>query len=113
METFLRNKSFQVDFILQYKDRATAINLDLLDEIDVVVYNSLTKAVLLNRKLSLSEVNKTNASLGMCSIYINPSETVSAPVGAYEYIITIEFSDENYTSGIATPAGEGKCFILK
>ena len=113
METFLKNRSFQIDFVLKYKDTGAAINLALLDEITIEVKHSLTKAILFTKTLTGTDVDITTAASGMCSIYINPSDTVNATAGVYEYVATIEYEDLNFDDDDSNPAGYGNCFILK
>lgn len=112
METILKNKSFEQGFILTYKDTGLAINLDLLDEITVEIINYKSKYVLLTRTLTGGTVSKIIAASGNCSIFINPTDTVNANSGQYDYRITIIYSDSNFDGSTADPAGFGECFIL-
>lgn len=112
METILKNKSFEQGFILTYKDTGLAINLDLLDEITIEIIHNKTKETLLTRTLTGGTVSKIIAASGNCSIFINPSDTVNADRGQYDYIVTILYADSNFDNSTADPAQTGECFVL-
>lgn len=113
METILKNKSFEQGFILTYKDTGGAIDLDLLDEITVTLKHNKYKTTLLTRTLTGGTVSKIIAASGNCSIFLNPSDTVNAESGQYDYIIEIEYVDSNFDDNTANPAQTGECFNLQ
>jgi hypothetical protein len=112
METFLKNKTFEIEFNLIDSDD-DIIDLSLLLEITVVIRKINGGMTLVTKKLSSGGVVIKDASAGICSIYINKLDTIYAEAGTYEYVITPESTDTDYTGDLATPAGFDKCFILK
>ena len=112
METIIKNKSYEQGFILLYKDTGLPINLSSLDEITVEIVHNKTKETLLTRTLTAETVKIITAASGNCSIFINPSDTISADRGQYDYIITILYTDTNFDDNTADPAQTGECFVL-
>ena len=113
METILRGKSYEQGFILTYKDTVVAIDLDALSEITIEIKHNKLKTVLLTRTLTGGTVTKVTAASGNCSIFINPTDTTSADLGQYDYVITILYTDTHFDGDTADPAGFGECFILQ
>lgn len=113
METFLRNKTFEVQLTLLYSDDESAINLDLLTEIEVEIKNAITNRVLVTKKLTTAGVVKITAASGICSVYINKLDTVEAEKGAYIYSVSVQGVNASYTGSVSYFAGFGNCFVLE
>ncbi len=56
METFLKNKTFEVELTLNYLDTGLPIDLTLVDEITVIIKKTNGGPILVTKKLSLDEV---------------------------------------------------------
>lgn len=113
METFLRNATFEVEHTLTYKDTGLPIDLDLCTEITIVYKHWKTNAILVTKKLSTGGVVKKIAASGICSVYINLAENVTPEKGMYNWYVTPEYVDTNYTDDLASPVGYGNAFEIK
>lgn len=111
METFLRNRTFEIEFEVINKDDLSAVNLSLLTELTIVIRKINGGKILVTKKLS--DIDLTNPASGLCSIYINQLDTLNAEPGVYEYYVSPEKVDTNYTNNLSVTAGWDKCFILQ
>jgi hypothetical protein len=112
METFLKNKTFEVELTLTYLDNGLPIDLDLLSEITVIIKKTNGGPVLITKKYTLAGVVKKTPASGICSVYINKLDTVNAETGLYDYIVSVEAANANFTGSLSDFAGYGRCFKL-
>jgi hypothetical protein len=113
METYLKNKTFEVELTLNYLDTGLPIDLDLLDDITVVISKTNGGPVLIIKKLTLAGVVKKTPASGICSVYINKLDTVNAESGLYDYTVSVEATNANFTGSLSDFAGYGHCFKLE
>jgi hypothetical protein len=113
MDKFLRNKSFEIQFTLTYKDTGLAIDLDGLTEITVEIKNHKTQNALVTKTLTDGGVAKITAASGICSVYINGADTVNADKGQYDYVVTVELANANFDDSTADFAGYSNAFVLE
>ena len=112
METVLKNKSFDFEVTLQYKDTLTAIDLDDVTDITILIRHQKTRETLIERKLSDDEVEIITANSGICAVHINGADTANARSGAYEYVATVDVANTDFDNDDADHAGFGNAFIL-
>lgn len=113
MDRFLKNKSFEIQFTLQYKDTATAIDLDDVTDITVLIKNAKTGNTLVTKKYTTGGVSIITANSGICSVYINASDTANADKGMYEYVVTVDVANANFDGSSADFAGYANAFVLE
>lgn len=114
METVLKNRDFEFQPTLNYKDTLTAINLNDVTEIVILVRHAKSKVTLVEKKLSTVGVVIITAASGICSIYVNKADTASATGGLYEYIATVTVTNSAFTGSDAEFANPvDNAFILE
>lgn len=113
MEKFLRGKSFQIQFTLKYKDTLTAIDLDDVTDITVVIKQHKNQTTYFTKKYSTGGVTIDTADSGICSVYIDGTDTTNLEKGQYDYIVTIDVANANFSGSSADFAGYDGCFILE
>lgn len=101
MKNIVRNKSFEFELTLKYEDTAVAINLSTLTDITVVIREKKTRTVLMTKLYSTGGVTIVTAASGICSVYVNDTDTASAALGAYEYLATIDIANANFDGSSA------------
>ena len=113
METFLRNKTFEIDFTLLYSDDSTPLDLDLLTEITVEIRKTNGGPILVTKTLTGGTVHKVTPASGICSVHIEKSETKNVEKGQYDYIVSVQAVNADYASNLSDFGGFDKCFMLE
>ena len=107
MDKVLQGHSFAFEATLKYKDTLTAIDLDDVTDVTVYIRKIEGRTALVTKLYSTGGVSFTTPNSGVCTVYMNPSDTSGASKGQYEYAVVVEVVDSNYDSNTADFPTEG------
>ena len=101
MDKVLKGHSFAFEATLKYKDGSVIIDLDDVTDVTILIRKHEGSTALVTKKYSTGGVSFTTPNSGVCTVYMNPSDTSGATVGQYDYAVIVEVVNANYDSNTA------------